>query len=116
MIGGFFYLVAGGRMRSPLHESIRFQATRFADHLFYLRQVMVLLRRREWNRRVQPGDANDGAVEVVESFFVDDGGDLSGEASSAGVLVKDDDLVRLLHRLGDGFAVDRRYSAQVDNF
>ena len=75
----------------------------------------MLLRRRERNRGVEAGDADDGAVEIVEGFFVDDGGDFSGEASGAGVLVEDDDLVRLLHGLRDGFAVERGDGAQVED-
>jgi len=57
---------------------------------------MLFLRRREWNGAIKPGDADDGAVQIVEGFFVDDGSDFSGEASGAGVLVKDDYLVVFL--------------------
>ena len=67
----------------------------------------MFLRRREWDGGVEAGDANYGAVEVVEGLFVDDGGDFSGKASGAGVLVEDDDSVRFLHGLRDGFAVER---------
>src|SRR5215472_19135887 len=76
----------------------------------------MFLRRSEWNGGIQPSNADDGAVELVESFFVDDGGDLSGETSGTGVLVKDDDFVRLLHGLHDGFTVQRRNRTQVENF
>ena len=58
----------------------------------------------------------DGAVEVIEGFFIDDGGDFSGEASGAGVLVENDDFVGLLDRLGDGFAVERGDGAKVEDF
>jgi hypothetical protein len=54
-------------------------------------------------------DADDGAVEIVESFFVDDGGNFAGEASGAGVLVQDDDLVGLLH----GCAIASRSSGET---
>src|ERR1700685_4594649 len=77
---------------------------------------MLLLRRREWDRRIQTGDADDGAVEIVEGFFVDNGGDFTGEASGAGVLVQDDDFVRLLYRLRYGFAVERGDGAQIEEF
>src|SRR5580704_15223247 len=97
-------------------NSICFQAAGFADYVAYLGQVVFFLRRREWDCRVQTRDANDGAVEVVEGFFVDDGGDLSGEAPGAGVFVEDDDFVGLLHGLGDGFAIEWRDSAQVEDF
>src|SRR4051812_16662791 len=76
----------------------------------------MLLRRGERDGGIQAGDADYGTVEVVEGFFVDDGGDFSGEASSAGVLVEDDDFVCLLHGLSDGFAIDRDQGAQVEDF
>src|SRR5579864_2486617 len=41
-----------GRMRPPLRESIRLQAARFADHVFHLGQVVMLLRWRERDRGV----------------------------------------------------------------
>jgi hypothetical protein len=77
---------------------------------------VIFLRRGEWDSGVEAGDADDGAVEIVEGFFVDDGGDFSGEASGAGVLVEDDDFVGLLYGLRDGFAVERGEGAQVEDF
>ena len=38
----------------------------------------MLLRRGERDGGIQAGDADYGTVEVVEGFFVDDGGDFSG--------------------------------------
>ena len=95
------------RTNRPRLRIVRFQAAGFADYVFYFRQVVMFLRRRKWDCGVEACDADDGAVEIVEGFFVDDGGDFSGEASGAGVLVEDDDFVCLLHRLRDGFAVER---------
>src|SRR5580658_5530803 len=86
-------------------HSIRFQAARFADYVFRFGEVVFFLRRRERDGRVEACDADDGAVEIVESFFVDDGGDLAGEASGAGVFVEDDDFVCLLYGCCDGFAI-----------
>ena len=103
-------------MRPPLRELVRFQAAGFADYVCYFRQVVLFLRRRERDGAVEAGDADDGAVEIVEGFFVDDGGDFSGEASGAGVLVEDDDFVGLLYRGGDGFAIDGDERAQVEDF
>jgi hypothetical protein len=76
----------------------------------------MFLRRGERNGGVQTSDADDGAVEVVEGLFVNDGGDFARKAAGAGVLVEDDDLVCLLHGLRDGLAVERRDGAQVDDF
>ena len=76
---------------------------------------MLFLRRREWDRRVKARNADDGAVEIIESFFVDDGGNFTGEASGAGMLVQDNHLVCLLHRLRDGFAIEWRDGAQVED-
>src|ERR1700735_1467437 len=86
-------------------HSIRFQAARVADYVFYFGEVVFFLRRRERDGRVEACDADDGAVEIVEGFFVDDGGDFAGEASGAGVFVEDDDFVRLLYCCCDGFAI-----------
>src|SRR5579864_3239477 len=107
---------SGGRMRPPPRELIGFEAAGFPDYVLYLGQVMMLLRRGEGDCGIEAGDADDGAVEVVEGFFVDDGGDFSGEASGAGMLVEDDDFVGLLHRLRDGFAVDGNERTQVEDF
>ena len=76
----------------------------------------MLLRRGEWDRGIEPGDADDGAVEIVEGFFVDDGGEFAGDASGAGVFVQEDDFVGLAHGLRDGFAVERGERAQVEDF
>ena len=92
-------------MRPPLHELVRFQAAGFADYVFHFRQVVMLLGWRKRDGRVEAGDADDGAIEVVEGFFVDDGGDFSGDASRAGVLVEDDDFVRLFYGCCDRFAI-----------
>jgi hypothetical protein len=77
---------------------------------------MMLLRWRKGNGGVEPCDANDRTIEIVEGFFIDDGGDFSGEASGAGVLVQNDDLIRLLDGLRDGFAIDGNERAQVEDF
>jgi len=92
------------------------QAARFPDHVAHFGQEKFLLRRREWNGRVERGEAHDWAVEVVEGVFVDDGGDFSGEASGARVLVKNNDFVGLLHGGDDCLAIERRDGAQVDDF
>src|SRR5579864_8471174 len=94
--------------------SVSLQATGFANYVLQLRQVVMFLRRRERDRGVEACDADDGAVEIVEHLFIYDGGDFASQASGAGVFVQDDDLVRLLHRLYDGFAVERRDGAQVE--
>ncbi len=70
----------------------------------------------EGDGAVESGDADDGAVEVVERLLINDGSDFSGEASGAGVLVEDDDFVRLLYCGCDGFAVDGDERAQVEDF
>ncbi len=92
------------------------QAAGFANQVAYFGQKKFLLRRRERHRRIERGDADDGAVEIVERLFVDDGGDLSRQASGAGVLVKDDDRVSLLDGRGDSIAIERRDGAQIENF
>jgi hypothetical protein len=82
-----FDCAQGRRRRLSLRVSICFQAACFPDYLFQFWQVVMLLWRRERDRGVQACDADYGAIEVIEGFFVDDGSDLSGEASGAGVLV-----------------------------
>src|ERR1700691_6206916 len=56
-------------------------AAGFAHYVANLGQIVLFLRGREWDRRIQACDADDRAVEVVKSFFVDDGGDFAGKAS-----------------------------------
>ena len=94
---------------------VRLQSAGLENYIFQLGQIVVLLRRRERDRRVQAGDADDGTIEVIEGFFVDDGGNLAREPSRARVLVQDDDLVRFLHCLRDRFAIQRGEGAKVKN-
>src|SRR5581483_541694 len=103
-------------VREPLLQLISFQAAGFANYVAHFGQEIFLLRRREWDWGVERSKAHDGPVEVVESFFIDNSGDFAGEAAGAGVLVKDDDLIGLLHRAHDCFAIERRYRAEVNNF
>ena len=52
-----------------------------------------LERRRVGHRRVERGDADKRAVEIVEGFFAEDGGDFAGDAAGFGVFVDDQALV-----------------------
>src|ERR1700683_1770810 len=101
---------------SCVSNSIRFQLARLADHIFNLGEVVQFLRWGKRDRGIQASNANDGAVEIVKRFFVDDGCDFACEAAGARVLVKEDDFVGLLHSLRDGFAVERGDRAQVEDF
>src|SRR5215468_9016287 len=85
----------GQPRRLSRRGSVRFQAARFSDNILQLRQIVMLLGRGEWDSGIQAGNADDRSVEVVEGFFIDDGCDFSGEASGAGVLVKENHLVGL---------------------
>src|SRR5215467_2716730 len=95
---------------------IRFQAAGFADNVLDLRQVVMLLGRGKGDCRVEAGDSDDRSIEVVESFFIDDSRNFSGQASGPGVFVEEDDLVRPFHGLRDGWAVDGDEGAQIDDF
>src|SRR5205085_11235433 len=96
-------------------SSIRLQSPCLAHNVAHLWQKVFFLRRREGHRRVERSDADDRAVEIVESFFVDDGRDFSGQTPGTRMLVKDDYFVRLLDRFDYGGAIERRYRAQVDD-
>ena len=65
------------------------------------------MRWRERNRGVLRGDADDGTVEVVEHFFINDSCDFTSEAAGAHVLVQQNDFVGFANRVGDCFAVER---------
>src|ERR1700723_3178713 len=97
-------------------ESVSVQAASFADEVGNFGQKKFFLRRRKWDGGVGRGDPDDWAIEIVEGFFVDDGGNFSGQSASARVLVKDDYFVRLLHRRGNRLAIERRDCAQVEDF
>ena len=58
--------------------SVRFQSASFSKDIAYLWQIVLFLWWRERDGRVEAGDADDGPVEIVEGFFIDDGGDLAG--------------------------------------
>src|ERR1700686_2446912 len=97
-------------------SSIRFQAAGFADYVFHFRQVVMFLRWGKRDRGVQSGDADDGAVEIVECFLINDDCDFSRQAAGAGVLVQDDNFVGRLDGLRDGLPVQRRDGTQVEDF
>src|ERR1700683_3380194 len=73
----------------PSKLSIGYQPAGFADYICDLGQVVLFLRRGGRYGGIQLLGADDGAVEIVEGFFIDDGGDFAGEASGAGVFVQD---------------------------
>src|SRR5579864_8823189 len=96
-------------------QSVRVQPARFFDNVPQLGQEMFLLRRREWDRRIQSGDADDWRVEIVESFLVNDGGDFSSDAAGSRVLVQKNDFVGFPDCLDDSFAIERGQRTQIDN-
>jgi len=98
-----------------LRRSICLQLAGFANYVAYLGQGMFFLRRGERDGGVEACDADYGAVEIVEGFFVDDGGNFASQASGARVLVQDNDFVGFLHGLRNGFAIQRRDGAQVED-
>src|SRR5579884_1435140 len=82
-----------------------------AGDVLDLRDVCLLERRRERDGRVGGGEALDRRVEVLERLLRDGRGDLSSEAAATGVLVQDEDLRRLPHRLEHGRLVPRHDGA-----
>ena len=78
--GIFFPAIYITGVHRGLQGSVRVQTARFAHYVAYFRQKEFFLRRRKWNWRIERGDAHDGAVEVVESVFIDDRGDFSRES------------------------------------
>ena len=69
------------------------------------------MRRRESNRRVLCGDADNGTVEIIERFFINDGCNFTGQATSAHVLVQQNNFVGFANRVSDRFPVERRNGA-----
>jgi len=86
------------------------------DNVTHLGQKKFLLRGRERNWRILRCEANNGAVEVIEGFLVDDCADLAGDTSGANVFMQEDNLIRLANGLGDGLAVERREGSQINDF
>src|SRR5213080_2139274 len=75
----------------------------------------LLERRRERHRRVRRGDPLDRSIEVLEGLLGDRRGDLAAEAAGMRVLVQDDRLRGLPHRLEDRLLVPRDQRAQVED-
>src|SRR5579864_8478946 len=98
------------------NQSVRVQPARLFDNIPQLRQKAFLLWRREWDRRVQSGDADDRRVQIVESFLINDGRDFSCDASGPRIFVQQDEFVCFFDRLRDGFAVEGRQGSQVEDF
>jgi hypothetical protein len=95
--------------------SIGLQAPSFPHHIAHLRQKIFFLRGGEWHWRILSGDADNGAVKIVEGVFVYDGGDFTGDASRTGMFVQNNNLVSLANRMGDGLAVERRMVRRSKN-
>ena len=66
-------------------------------------------------RDLGAGDAGDGPIEVVERFLGDDRRDLGAVPAELVVLVDDQALAGLAHRLEDGLPVERPERPQVDD-
>src|SRR5215469_8836924 len=94
-------------------RSVSLQFAGFADDITHLGQEVFLLRRGERHRRILRGDPHDRSVEIVESFLMNDGADLSRDASCANILVQHDYFVRPAHRPGNRLAVERRQRSQI---
>src|ERR1700676_1017080 len=95
-----------------LRKSVSVQATSLTHQIGNFGQEKLLLRRRKRNRRIERRQPDNGTIEIVECFFVNDRGNFSGQTSGARVLVQNDYFVGLLYGGGDRLLVERRDSAQ----
>src|SRR5205807_3198502 len=96
--------------------SVSVQATSLTHQIGNFGQEKLLLRWRKRNWRIERRQADDGTIEVVERFFVNDRGNFSGQTSGARVFVQDDDFVGLLYGGGNRLAIERRDRTQVEDF
>jgi len=69
---------------------------------------------RDWG--VEGSDADERAVEIVEGFFEEDGGNFAGDATGLGVFMNDEALIGFLDGSEDGFFVERHKRAEIDDF
>ena len=76
---------------------------------------LVEIGREGDGRDVRAGDAEDGAVEVFEGFFADDGGKFGAQAHGLFVLVHDQNFVGLAYGIKVGFLVERGEGAKLDD-
>src|SRR6267378_7032099 len=97
-------------------KSVSVETTSLTHQIGNFGQKELLLRRRKWNRRIERRQTDDGAIEIVERFFVNDRGNFSGQTSGARVFVQNDDFVGLLYGGGNRLAIERRDRAQVEDF
>ena len=70
----------------------------------------------EGHRRILGRDADNGAIEMVKSFFIYDGRNFSGDASGARVFVQNNNLAGFAHGLSNGFAIQRRQACEGPGF
>src|SRR6266705_5095625 len=78
--------------------------------------VELLLRSVEGHGRdIRPGHTHDWPIEAVEGVLRDDGSNPGSEAAGEVVLVNDQRLARLFHRVEDRGPVERREATQVDH-
>src|SRR5690606_23808689 len=66
-------------------------------------------------RSVEGAHATDGGVEVVKAFFLNDRGDLRGDAAERLVLVDEHDAVRLADGIENRLLIERTDRADVDH-
>src|SRR6266403_3130123 len=96
--------------------SVSVQTTSLTHQVRDFGQEKLLLRRRKRNWRIERRQADDGTIEIVKRFFVNDRGNFSGQTSGARVFVQNDHFVGLLNGGGNRLAIERRDRTQVDDF
>src|ERR1700730_1208187 len=92
------------------------QFARGYDNLFLVGEKPFFKRRRERDRRVEPRDAGDRPVEILECILAHNRRNFTRDTARTGVLVYNEQLVRLLHRGEKSLAIEWKKGTQVDHF
>src|ERR1051325_3525113 len=102
--------------RAMESSSVRREPARGFHDVVSLGQDEILERRRIGQRHIVRRHPHDRPVEPFERLLIDPRRDFARDPSGAGVLVDDEDLVRLLDRRNDRVVVARQQCAQVEHF
>ncbi len=110
-----FRHIPGGVRSGPFARELA-DAQDFRDDVRRSGQLALLKFRAVNGGRVERTNTKHGRVEVIETFFLDEAGDLSADTAEGFVFFDDDRAVGFANGVKNGFFVEWTDGAQVEDF
>jgi hypothetical protein len=109
-----FGMFRGGVWSGPVVLELA-DAQNLGDDIRRPGQLALLEFRAVNGRCIQSADSEDGSVEVIEAFLLNEAGDLGSNAAEGFVFFHDHGTMRFAHGVEDGFLVERSDGAKVED-